>query len=80
MMLTPRLNLRKRLAPPLAILLLGILQASCATTTASSVPTDRVACGSFEPIYWSAKDTPQTVAQVKEHNAAGKAICGWGKK
>lgn len=73
-------NLPKRLAPLLAMLLSGILLASCATMTASSVPTDRVACGSFEPIYWSAKDTAPTVAQVKEHNAAGKAICGWGKK
>jgi hypothetical protein len=57
----------------------AILLSSCATT-GSSVPTDRVACRSFEPIYWSGKDTPKTIAQVKEHNAAGKAVCGWGQK
>lgn len=45
------------------------------TTTASSVPTDKVFCGAAQPIYWSAKDTEKTVAQIKEHNAAWKAIC-----
>lgn len=64
----------------LAMLLLAIPQASCVTTMASNVPTDKVACASFQPIYWSGKDTTATVAAVKEHNAAGKAICGWGKK
>lgn len=49
--------------------------ASCATTTALSVPTDKVACQSFKPIYWSGKDTAGTVAAVKEHNAAITAIC-----
>jgi hypothetical protein len=61
----------------------AILTASCATTP-SSAPTSetvaRVACQSFEPIYWSGKDTPGTVTQVKEHNAVGASICGWGKK
>lgn len=70
---------RTRLVLMLALLLLVIPQASCVTTTDLSVPTDRVACGAFQPIFWSGKDTPATVAAVKEHNAAGKAICGWGK-
>jgi len=39
-----------------------------------------VACQSFQPIYWGKGDTDKTVAQVKEHNAAGKALCGWGAK
>jgi hypothetical protein len=26
------------------------------------------------------KDTPKTVAQIKEHNAVGKKICGWGAR
>lgn len=71
-----------RLGKTCAIPLLAILTASCATTTVSSVKTDatKVACQSFEPISWSAKDTAMTVAQVKEHNAAGKALCGWGRK
>lgn len=66
-----------------AMLILATLVASC-TTTGSSVVTSedsrRVACQSFAPISWSAKDTTLTVAQVKEHNASGKAICGWGAK
>jgi hypothetical protein len=49
--------------------------------TASSAPTidqsRRVACQSFQPVYWSAKDTTRTIEQVREHNAAGKALCGW---
>jgi len=39
-----------------------------------------VACQSFKPVYWSKNDTPQTVAQIKENNAAGAALCGWGSK
>lgn len=49
----------------------------CATMTSSAVPTDKVACNVFAPVYWSKSDTDKTIAQVKEHNAAGKAICGW---
>jgi hypothetical protein len=44
--------------------------------TASSVPTDKVACTSFLPVYWSKSDTNKTIAQIKEHNAAFVAICG----
>lgn len=69
----------RKLASLFGSITLAILTASCATTTASSVQTDKVACQSFQPITWSAKDTVLTVAQVKEHNAAGKALCGWGK-
>lgn len=63
----------------LAITLPSILTA-CATTTVSSAPTspDRVACAVFQPIYWSGKDTQKSVEQIKEHNAVGKAVCGWG--
>jgi hypothetical protein len=39
------------------------------------VPTDKVACQSFVPVYWSKSDTDKTIAQVKEHNAAWKALC-----
>lgn len=44
--------------------------------TSSSVPTDKVACSSFLPVYWSKADTDKTIAQIKEHNAAFVAICG----
>lgn len=69
----------KTLASLCGLLLLAIPLASCVTTS-SSVPVSKVACGAFTPITWSAKDTPITVAQIKEHNAAGKEICHWGKK
>jgi hypothetical protein len=51
---------------------------SCATPTISVAPTDKVACASFAPVYWSKSDTDKTIAQAKEHNAVGKALCGWG--
>ena len=34
-------------------------------------------CASFQPIRYSAsRDTPETVDQVRQHNAAWKALCG----
>ena len=48
---------------------------SCATMTTSVAPTDKVFCGAAQPIYWSKNDTDKTIAQVKEHNAAWKALC-----
>lgn len=36
-------------------------------------------CDISRPIYWSRKDTLETVKQVKAHNAVGK-ICGWSGK
>lgn len=56
---------------------LAILIASC-QTTASGEKTDatRVACLSFTPIYWLPDDTPETIIQVKQHNAAWSALCG----
>jgi invasion protein IalB len=64
-----------RLVLTCTTLTLAIPLGSCATTTVSAVPTDKVACQAFRPIYWSGKDTPATAAEVKEHNAAWKAIC-----
>jgi len=73
---TPRSKPLTRLALTCMILTFAIPLASCATTTDIAVPTtDRVACQAFKPIYWSGKDTPATAAEVKEHNAAWKAIC-----
>lgn len=71
----PRSQLPTKLGLTCAILILAIPLASCATTTDIAAPTDRVACQAFKPIYWSGKDTPATAAEVKEHNAAWKAIC-----
>lgn len=57
-------------------MLSAILMSSCATTDIG-VRTEaaRVACAAFQPIRWSARDTADTVAQVKEHNAAYRALC-----
>lgn len=61
----------------------AILLPSCMTTNSEEKVTDlvdatRVACLVFKPFYWHANDTPGSVKQAKEHNAAGKALCGWG--
>lgn len=64
-----------------AMMLAGLLLTGCETTTDSGA-TDalRVACMSFVPIRWSKLDTDKTLEQVREHNAAGKKLCGWGKR
>lgn len=55
---------------PISLLILN----GCARTTAS-VGTDVVTCSPFEPIWRSRKDTDETIRQVKQHNAAWKAVC-----
>lgn len=32
-------------------------------------------CQTYKPVRWSPKDTPATVAQVKERNARWSALC-----
>lgn len=34
------------------------------------------ACRMFRPIIWSSRDTDETIAEVKAHNAAWEAVCG----
>jgi len=36
-------------------------------------------CAYAKPIYWSARDTDETILAAKEHNAVGKDRCGWGQ-
>lgn len=64
----------------LSALLLSVSLTACATTTGSSGPTEPppkpTACAVFKPIYWSGKDSDETLKQVREHNAAWKALCG----
>jgi hypothetical protein len=67
-----------RLAILFGLILLATPLASCQTTGSDGISPSLVACGSFKPVYWSKSDTTQTITQVKEHNAAGKALCGWG--
>jgi hypothetical protein len=42
--------------------------------------TTRTACKSFAAIRWHQKDTTLTLAQIREHNAAYKALCQQAKK
>lgn len=55
----------------------------CATTTGSEGPISPAAlrfCDGAKPIYWSSKDTDQTIWAVKAHNKVGAQACGWGRK
>lgn len=59
---------RWRLTLPLA---LATAMAGCCTQTA----TVETACSAFRPISWSVDDTPETIAEIKAHNARHKAYC-----
>lgn len=60
------------------MLALAMLASGCATTTAGvATETGRALCDVFRPIPWSARDTGETIAAVKAHNAAGVRVCGW---
>ena len=45
-------------------------------TGCASAPSETDACLVFEPICASRSDTPETIGQVLEHNAAWEAMCG----
>ena len=57
---------------------LSVTPVGCATTTDLSERTDAKAsfCIIAKPIPWSARDTDDAILPAKEHNAAGKALCG----
>lgn len=58
---------------PLALLLSApLMLTACQTTVGAGTE-----CRIFRPISWSIKDTAPTQRQVKSHNAAGSAACGW---
>ena len=61
----------KRVMMFVALTLMSFALTGCQTT--GSVGTD---CLVFKPIYWSKDDTLETAKQVREHNAAWKAVCG----
>lgn len=73
------LSAPQRLVILSALILSAIPLASCQTTGSGAIDPAFVACASFRPVRWSKTDTPATIAQIKENNAAGKAICGWGQ-
>lgn len=54
--------------------------ASCQTmgsggTSTPTIDPKTVACATFKPIRWSSRDTLETAQQIREHNAAWKALC-----
>ena len=70
------------LLPPLIkparlfVLSLLVILPGCSTMTKTAAPTsDKVTCTALRPLSWSRKDTDQTIAEIKEDNAAKKAIC-----
>lgn len=65
----PRLALTKKLIAFAAVIALG----SCNSTGIDG-------CAIFGPISGSKLDTPQTRAQVDEHNAKGVGACGWNRR
>lgn len=54
----------------LIALSLVIAAGSCSSTAIDG-------CGIFAPISGSKLDTPETRAQVDQHNARGVGACGW---
>ncbi len=58
----------------LAMLAALSILAGCQTTTPTSV-TDTT-CLAMEPITYSRKDSALTTTQIRQHNAAFKALCG----
>jgi len=59
-----------------ATLCMTLAATGCGQTT-TAIGATSVACGSFEPIRWSTRDTDETIVAVKGHNAAGKALGCW---
>lgn len=65
----------------LAVIFALCLLTGCGSTTNLSVDDGKLSfCDGAKPIAWSAMDTDATLEAVKEHNAVGKALCGWGGK
>lgn len=69
-------NFSKRRSMPAVWLAAALTLTSCQTMDISGPDPDLVACRSFEPVTWSATDTPETIKQIKAHNAAWMAVCG----
>ena len=52
---------------------------SILTACQTKTPTGAIeasACSIFPPITYSSRDTPETVVQVRRHNAGRDAFCG----
>ena len=51
-----------------------LILAACQTTTPTSAIDS--SCLAMEPITYSRSDTAATATQIRQHNAAYKALCG----
>lgn len=50
------------------------------TCTSPEVQVDAARfCQAARAITYSSRDTPETRRQIRQHNARGVAVCGWGK-
>lgn len=72
----PPITRATRLAPPL---LARLMLTACQTTDSAGTDGARF-CDAAKVIAWSKADTRPTQEQAVEHNAVGKALCGWGAK
>lgn len=59
--------------PRLLLLAAVSMLSACQTTTQTAVID--TSCVAFEPITYSRRDTPETMIQVRRHNAAFNALC-----
>ena len=73
-----------RIVRALSLTSVTLTLTSCAALTGSggTEPPAPVAgaaafCEIARPITWSSRDTDETIAEVKSHNAAGRVLCGW---
>lgn len=56
-----------------------LMTASCAslmdTAEINPIHGAQTFCDVAQPITWSSRDTPETIAEVKEHNAVFDGLC-----
>ena len=67
----------RNFASALCMAVLMSLTANCSTMTATVETNNGIATAAFRPISWSTKDTRQTVAEIKIHNAVGEKLGFW---
>lgn len=49
---------------------------ACQSVKTNTIETSKPFCAVFKPIYYSGdKDTPETITQVREYNAAYEVLC-----
>lgn len=72
----PKKLLKKLFVPSALLMLLALIPIGCASTTRSSVASF---CDVARPIPWAQYMHDEDIAAIKEHNARGVELCGWGR-